>query len=98
MGNSHNTTSTECIDCGRIRPRNQMCSGPRCRNCHIKAAPYGWRSIEPEARNRQRSIKPNALPHCPSKRAAWFSPATPSTSMTRICANSSKRQGEHDGR
>lgn len=58
----------------------------------------GKTGIEPEARNRQGSIKPNALPHCPSKRAAWFSPATPSTSMTRICANSSKRQGEHDGR
>lgn len=54
----------------------------------------GKTGIEPEARNRQGSIKPNALPHCPSKRAAWFSPATPSTSMTRICANSSKRQGE----
>lgn len=39
MGNSHNTTPTKCIDCGRIRPRNQMYSGPRCHNCHTKADP-----------------------------------------------------------
>ena len=39
MGNSHNTTPAKCIDCGRIRPRNQMHAGPRCHNCYIKADP-----------------------------------------------------------
>ena len=85
-------------ECAEIIHVTRCAAGPVAATAISRPTPYGWRSIEPEARNRQGSIKPNALPHCPSKRAAWFSPATPSTSMTRICANSAKRQGEHDGR